>query len=97
MYITGLGDMVECRRPFWRIAMAMQKWPERQDHYGRAVWVNPTTESLREQECLCFNCDRMKPGQDDHCLIATAFYGICRLTGTAFAMTRCPDFKLKRQ
>lgn len=75
--------------------MAMQKTPRQEEHYGRTVWVNPLTEALREKECLCFNCDKMKPGQVDHCSIATAFYGVCRLTGTAFAMTRCPEFTPK--
>ena len=72
--------------------MAMQLPPVQQEHYGRKVWVNVRTETLRPTECLCFNCGKMKPGDPDHCPIATAFYGVCRLTGTAFAMTRCPEF-----
>ncbi|HXK37355.1 MAG TPA: hypothetical protein VJ553_07275 [Candidatus Paceibacterota bacterium] len=77
--------------------MAMEQAPRRERHYRRMVWVNPTTESLREQECLCFNCNRMRPGAANHCPIATAFYGVCRLTATAFAMTRCPKFEFKRR
>lgn len=72
--------------------MAMQKPAVQERHFGRLVWVNPTTEAMREAECLCFNCDKCKPGEPGHCPIATRGYEFCVANGTAFTMTRCPEF-----
>lgn len=73
----------------------MRTQPVQEKHYGWIVWVNPTTESLRREECLCLNCGNFKPGQDDHCRIAKALYRVCVAANIAFAVTRCPDWKPK--
>lgn len=73
----------------------MEKPPVSEEHYGKKVWVNPTTESVRRQECLCLNCKKMKPGEQDHCHIAAAIYVICKTENVAMAITRCPEFELK--
>jgi hypothetical protein len=57
------------------------------------VWVNPATESLRKDECLCFNCAKCKPGQPDHCPIAQALFEICKKGKVALAVTRCPEWE----
>jgi hypothetical protein len=67
----------------------MKKQPKKEAHFGNEVWVNPTTESLRRQECLCLNCGRLKPGQPDNCAIAEAFYKICVNANIAIMITRC--------
>lgn len=68
----------------------MKEKARKETHYGKEVWVNPTTESLRRDECLCLNCAKMKPGQPDHCPIAQALYEICKKGNIAMAITRCP-------
>lgn len=73
----------------------MKNQPKQEVHHDSKVWVNPTTESLRRTECLCFNCDKSKPGQSDHCQIASSLYQICVKENVAFALTRCPVFSLK--
>lgn len=67
----------------------MKEAPKKEVHYGLAVWVNPTAEAMRREECLCLHCDRMKPGQPDHCPVAAQFYEICKANGNAFVLARC--------
>lgn len=72
--------------------MTMRVSPEQRTHkkYQTTAWVNPTTEALRPEECLCLNCGNMKPGEDGHCHIATKLYTICLDENVAMAITRCP-------
>lgn len=67
-----------------------------EEHYGRVVWVNTDMEPLRKQECLCYNCERMKPGEPDHCQLAADFYEVCKRGGVAFIVTRCGKFVHKK-
>ena len=71
----------------------MQEQPRKEVHYDREVWVNPTTESLRDSECLCLNCGNMRPDQPDNCHIAQALYQICIEEGVALTVTRCPAWE----
>ncbi len=73
----------------------MQAQPKQEIHYGEQVWVNPTTESLRRTECLCLNCDNLKPGRSDNCHMAKAFYQVCVEENVALAVTRCRLWKPK--
>lgn len=73
----------------------MKGQPRKETHYGQEVWVNPTTESIRKEECLCLNCGNLKPGQPDNCPIAQSFYEICVKKNVAMAITRCPIWKPK--
>lgn len=73
----------------------MRENPIKDIYFGQEVYVNPTTESLRESECLCLNCGNLKPGQSDNCHIAQALYQICVKENVAFPITRCPIWKPK--
>lgn len=73
----------------------MKEKPIKEVHFGREVFVNPTVESIRENECLCTNCGNFKPNQPDNCPLAQAFYQICVKGGNAFAMARCEIWKPK--
>jgi hypothetical protein len=75
--------------------MAMKESPHYEEHYGVGVWVNPTLEAIRHDECLCWNCAKMKPGSDDHCRTAAMLYAVCRLCNVATPVTRCPDWQSK--
>lgn len=61
-------------------------------HFGYTVWVNPTTEALREAECLCRNC-----GAIAQCSIANSLLKICINEHMAMAITRCFHWKPKQQ
>lgn len=71
----------------------MKKQPKKEIYYGQKVWVNPTTESIRKEECLCLNCGSLKPGQSDNCPIAQSLYEVCVDRNVAIAITRCPVWK----
>lgn len=75
----------------------MKKKPKQEIHYNKVVWVNPTTEPLRKQECLCLNCSRMKPGQEDHCPLAKKLYEACVGGDIALAVTRCASWQPKEK
>lgn len=73
----------------------MKEKPKKETHYGKKVWVNPTTEALRKSECLCLNCGNMKPNQPANCSIAESLFKISVNTNIAIAITRCPTWKPK--
>lgn len=73
----------------------MKVLPRQETHYSSVVWVNPTLESIRREECLCLNCSRMKPGNTGHCAIAESLYKICAAQNIALAVTRCPIWEPK--
>lgn len=75
--------------------MAMKGKPVQEEHYETMVWVNPTTESLRRNECLCLNCDKMHPGQSNNCPVAEVLFDICKTHNIAMMITRCLMFGLK--
>ncbi len=62
----------------------------RKEVYSKDQWVNPTTEALRKDECLCLNCLQM-----NKCVIASELFKICVLADVDFIMTRCPKWKGK--
>jgi len=65
--------------------------------YGYEVWANTPMDDLRRSECLCLNCARFKPGDDDHCPIAAAGYQLCLEYHIAYMMTRCPKFEAESE
>lgn len=73
----------------------MKKQPKQEVHYERKVWVNPTTESLRRDECLCLNCDALKIGKPENCPVAGKLYELCKGANIALAVTRCPYWNHK--
>ena len=63
--------------------------------HGKRAWAHPIMDSLRREECLCLNCDNLKPGQSDNCHIAQTFYEVCVKENVALAVTRCPFWEPK--
>jgi hypothetical protein len=59
------------------------------ERYGKQVWENECFEDQRKGNCMCHQCQRMKPDQSDHCPIAAKFYEVCKDHGCAFILTRC--------
>lgn len=62
----------------------------RQKKFGKQVWAHDVMDGQRREHCLCMNCDKMKPGEPDHCRIAQKGYELCVTENVAFMMTRCP-------
>lgn len=75
--------------------MPMKCPPEQEVHYNKQVWVNPTTESIRRSECLCWNCDNLKPDRPGNCPKASALFKVITKENLALIVTRCPDWKPK--
>ncbi len=72
----------------------MQNQPVQIEKYSAIVWTNEMMDELRKRECLCLNCDSMKPGPDN-CSIANSLYQISKDKNVAMAITRCPVWKPK--
>ena len=66
----------------------MKEQPIKETHYGKEVWVNPLTENMRHDECLCFNCTNL-----EGCKTAKKIYKVCVDDNMAMTITRCPEFK----
>lgn len=75
----------------------MKVQPVQEEHFGVLVWVNPTLEAIRHDECLCWNCALLKPEQPDNCSIAQRLYELCCETHIATPVTRCPVWQLKKE
>ena len=71
----------------------MKADPKQEVHYRLPVWVNPTTEPLRKEECLCLNCGRLKPGSLQNCATAQQLYQLCVENDVALCLTRCPMWR----
>lgn len=67
----------------------MTEEPKRVHRYGRNTLELPTADSLRKTDCLCLNCDRLKPGSPNNCPHAQALYEICKEIAGATFITRC--------
>ena len=77
--------------------MTMKQMPKQEVHHGTKVWVNPTTETVRRSECLCWNCENLKPDQPDNCAKAEALYQIIKREDLVLIITRCPAWQPKKE
>ena len=68
---------------------AMEKKMRKVERYGKMVWENEEFEDQRRGNCLCHQCGRLKPGEDDNCEAAKEFFETCKKHGCAFILTRC--------
>jgi hypothetical protein len=59
------------------------------ESYGKKVVEHVEYESQRTFGCMCLHCKKLKPGKEDNCPAAQAFYEICKEHGCAFILTRC--------
>jgi hypothetical protein len=71
----------------------MKVQPVLEEYRGRSVWVNPTTEAARQSECLCLNCDSMRPDSPNHCRLARVLYMACVPGDLVVMVTRCSSWK----
>ncbi len=50
---------------------------EKYDHHGREVSVVSEMKGRHREVCLCFACERFKPGEVDNCHAAQSLYELC--------------------
>lgn len=65
-------------------------------HHGRKVFAMAELQGKHREHCLCYACDKMRPGQPDHCRIAAHLYSFCVLIGMTTPVYECPEFKPRR-
>ena len=74
----------------------MKTQPVQQWSHDKLLWINPTTEAIRKEECECLNCKRFKPDTDAHCHIAADFYEVIKKHGNKFLMVGCHEWEPKK-
>jgi len=67
---------------------------ERYEHHGREVAVDSSLKGRHREHCLCYVCDRFKPGAADHCPIAARIYQTCVDLGVVTPVWECPEFAI---
>lgn len=68
---------------------------ERYVHHGREVAVDSELKGKHRSHCLCFICDKFKPGDErEHCPIARRVYETCVAHGIVSPVYECPEFQI---
>jgi hypothetical protein len=68
-----------------------------EEHYGESVWTNKPMDEARHDNCMCWSCSSIKPGQPDNCQYAQALYKVCQEGGIATMVTRCREWKPREE
>jgi hypothetical protein len=71
--------------------MAMKRF-EQYTHHEALVWVQSDLKGKHRDNCLCYSCDKMKPGEPDHCPIASRLYAVCKEFSLVTPVYECPEF-----
>lgn len=92
----------ELRRTFYNVPegeerQAMKREPVKEMYHETAVWVNPTIEALRHEECECLNCGNAKFNTPEHCPIAGEYFELIKKYSNAFVMCKCPNWEAKNK
>lgn len=67
---------------------------ERYEHHGRVVAVESDLKGKHRAHCLCYMCDRFRPGAADQCPIAAQVYANCVAHGIVTPVWECPEFAI---
>jgi len=73
----------------------MQTTIERYEHHGRMVAVQSALRGSHREHCLCYACEKMKPGSPEHCPIASELYTLVVKHGLVTPVYECPEFSPK--
>ncbi len=65
---------------------------ERYVHHGQVVYVRSDLKGRHREHCLCFTCNKFKPGREGHCPIAKRIYDTCVEHGVVSPVYECPDY-----
>ena len=74
---------------------------ELQNHYDIYVQTNVAMDILRQDECLCLNCQRkifdLNSKEFHECPVAPELYKLCKKENIALMITRCPNFTNQKE
>lgn len=64
---------------------------------GEFNMINPAFDKVRRIECLCYRCTKLVPEYPVapaplNCTIAERLFKLCKDTGIATLLTKCPEF-----
>ena len=62
-------------------------------HHGVVVHVDESLKGKHRAHCLCWSCEKLKPGQPDNCPIAQELYEFCVKHNTVTPVYECPVFE----
>jgi hypothetical protein len=62
------------------------------EHHGAEVFVRAEDQGKHRLHCLCFRCNRFKPGAEDNCPLAQALYQLCVQNDMVTPVWECPAF-----
>jgi hypothetical protein len=64
----------------------------RYHHHNADVWVDEDLQGKHRDHCLCYGCDRFKPGTDNHCEIAGELYQLVVKHNLVTPVYECPKY-----
>ena len=70
---------------------------EQYEHHGVRVWVRDDLKGKHRSFCLCFSCNKFKPGKPDNCPIANDTYQNCVRHNLTTPVFECPVFELDKK
>lgn len=70
---------------------------EQYQHHGQLVYVQKELKGKHREHCLCYGCDRFKPGTMENCHRATLLYKLCVLLDMTTPVWECPIFIPKEE
>ncbi len=62
------------------------------EHHGTTVWVDASLKGKHREHCLCFACEKFRPGTPENCPIAQATFENCVKFNTTTPVFECPEF-----
>jgi hypothetical protein len=62
----------------------------------KVVWVRSDLKGKHRSFCLCYSCDKFKPGDDRNCVIAEETFANCLKYGITTPVFECPEFSLRK-
>lgn len=65
---------------------------EKYEHHGACVWVQSELKGKHREHCLCWKCEKLKPGANDNCPIAQELYRNCVKFSLVTPVYECPEF-----
>lgn len=62
------------------------------EHHGAVVSVRESLQGRHREHCLCYRCDKFKPGEKDNCPLAKALYDMCVKNDMVTPVWECKAF-----
>lgn len=62
------------------------------EHHEAMVFVRDDLKGLHRDHCLCYSCERFKPGSKENCRIAKEVYALCVRLDLVTPVWECPIF-----